>query len=535
MLAGACTGGSTESTTTTSTTTTSTTTPSAPTTSIVQTLRPAVAMPVFVDDDELIPTDDEVVVGTLDNGLTYYIRENDAPGGRAQLRLVVNAGSLLEESDQRGGAHYLEHMMFNGTEAYPQNELVRVLQRFGSEFGPDINAYTSYDETVYELQVPTDSRATLDTAIDVLYEWASKATIDADDVESERGVLVEEWRLRSQGFWGRYFDSVDDILLANSIYAGQDPLGTLEDLESVTPESLRRFYDDWYRPNLMAVVAVGDFDVDRMEASIRDRFGALENPVNGPDRPSPTTAPFGEPATLVLVDEELPDAFVELNYPMPVDAAPTVGLLRRELAFSVALDVIVTRLQEDALGGDVPFFDPSFAANPLVRAQQSPGLATSADPGNLSAATEALLTEVERMIRYGMSPGELDRAVGELRQSVDVGLASADSTQDWEFASQYVGNFLSGTPIPDAETAHDLSISILDAMTVEQVTDTFGALITSTEPLIIVAGPSASADLIPSDDDLIETYARVLRANIEPRGDSAQVADGLMAAPDPVD
>ncbi|MBT8215170.1 MAG: insulinase family protein, partial [Acidimicrobiia bacterium] len=285
-------------------------------------------MPVFPDDAEVIPTDGDVVIGTLDNGLTYYIRENEAPGGRAQLRLVVNAGSLLEDADQRGGAHYLEHMMFNGTKAYPENELVRVLQRFGSEFGPDINAYTNYDETVYELQVPTDSRATLDTAVDVLYEWASQATIDPTEVELERGVVIEEWRLRSQGFWGRYFDEVDDILLGPTIYAGQDPLGTLGNLESLSSDALRRFYEEWYRPSLMAVVAVGDFDVDRMEESIRNRFGALEDPLGAPSRPLPTTEPLEQPTTLVLVDDELPNAFVELNYPLPVEDPSTIGALR---------------------------------------------------------------------------------------------------------------------------------------------------------------------------------------------------------------
>ena len=177
-------------------------------------------MPVFPDDDEMIEIDPDVTIGMLENGLTYYIRRNTRPGSRAQLRLAVAAGSALEDDDQRGVAHYLEHMMFNGTESFPANELVRVLERFGSEFGPDINAYTNLDQTVYELEVPTDAPGTLETAVDVLFEWSSRATIDPAEVDAERGVMLEEWRLRSQSFFGRYFDAVSEVLLAGIVVRG---------------------------------------------------------------------------------------------------------------------------------------------------------------------------------------------------------------------------------------------------------------------------------------------------------------------------
>ncbi|NNF68864.1 MAG: hypothetical protein HKN01_03770, partial [Acidimicrobiia bacterium] len=235
------------------------------------------------------------------------------------------------------------------------------------------------------------------------------------------------------------------------------------------------------------------------------------------------------------VDDELPNAFVELNYPLPVEDPSTIGALRREVAFGIGMNIVITRLQEDALRGEVPFFDPSFAANPLVRAQQSPGLATSAEPEELAAATEGLLTEVERAIRFGFSEDELNRAVTDFRQSVDLALASADSTQDWEFASYYVQHYLGTTPIPDAQTAHDISSEILDQMTVGQVADTFRATVTATEPLIIVAGPAAAADVIPTDAELMAIYTTVLTSEIEPRQDTGEIADGLMAAPAPVD
>ncbi len=176
-------------------------------------------VPSFPDDTESIGTDDAVRIGVLENGLTYYIRENDSPGARAQLRLAVHAGSIQEVDDQRGVAHYLEHMMFNGTDRFPAKELVLLLQRFGAEFGPDINAYTSYEETVYELELPTDDADTISAGFDVLFEWATAVALDPDEVELERGVLVEEWRLRDQNFWGRYFEGVTEVLLTDTIYA----------------------------------------------------------------------------------------------------------------------------------------------------------------------------------------------------------------------------------------------------------------------------------------------------------------------------
>ena len=185
---------------------------------------PAPEVPSFSDDAEPIGIDDAVRIGMLDNGLTYYLRENDSPGGRAQLRLAVRAGSIQEVDDQRGVAHYLEHMMFNGTERFPAHDLTLLLQRFGAEFGPDINAYTSYEETVYELELPTGDAETLHAGFDVLLEWATAVALDPAEVDLERGVLVEEWRLRDQNFLGRYFEGVTEVLLAGTIYSDRKPL-----------------------------------------------------------------------------------------------------------------------------------------------------------------------------------------------------------------------------------------------------------------------------------------------------------------------
>ncbi|MBT8165628.1 MAG: insulinase family protein [Acidimicrobiia bacterium] len=512
----------------------STTTSSAASATTTTTV-PGVAMPVFADDDEMVAVDPDVTIGMLENGLTYYIRRNTRPGTRAQLRLAVAAGSALEDDDQRGVAHYLEHMMFNGTESFPANELVRVLERFGSEFGPDINAYTSLDQTVYELEVPTDTDGILETAIDVLFEWSNRATIDPVEVDAERGVMLEEWRLRSQSFFGRYFDEVSDVLLAGSSYEGHDPLADEDELAVTSVETLQRFYRDWYRPDLMAVVAVGDFDVDEVEQLIRTRFEALEPPSTIRPRPELAAGSFSEPGFVVLTDPESPNAFVELNYPLPALDQRTIGSARQELALVLAFDMIVTRLDEDSRRGDTSFFNPSFAANPFVDGQRTPGLAASADPSDLVDTAAALLEEVRRALLHGFRSDELERAVAGIRSQVELEFESVRTKQDGQYAEDYVAHFLTGTPIPSAESNRDLAMRLLEETTPEQVTETFRATIQSTAPLVIVAGPEFAAADIPDEATLRQVVAEAAVAELEERAADEAGAEQLMVRPDPVE
>jgi len=524
ILAPACNSSSTGSTTAVTTTTPGTTT----------TTRGPAVMPTFPNDADLIVVDDAATVGTLDNGLVFYIRENTAPGGRAQLRLVVKAGSVHESDEQAGVAHYLEHMMFNGTASFPANELVTVLQRFGAEFGPDINAYTSFEETVYMLELPTDDPATLETGFDVLLEWATAATLDPEQVDLERGVLLEEWRIRDQGFWGRYFAGVTDILLAGTPYENRLPLAAPDQLDDTTPDHLTDFYENWYRPDLMAIVAVGDFDSSLVEELIRDRFTDVAGPADPLESPDLFTNPFADPAFLVLADPEAADSFVELNYPVPHHGpTATVGGLRRDLALSAAFDMLATRLYEDTLRGVTPYFDPSRATNELVRTQGTDGVGASANPDDLAATAEALLTEVERVRRFGFNQGELDRVIRAMRSDVESEYDEFRTKQDGQFAADYVEHFLGGTPAAEAREWRDLQLRLIDEMTLDQVGATFAATIEATQPLVIVAGPEASTDAIPDETALIAIVDAVAAADLQPREDDTTEVEALMEIPDP--
>src|SRR5216684_1261321 len=235
--------------------------------------------------DQIVPVDPLITVGTLPNGLRYYIRANKLPQARAELRLVVSAGSVLEEEDQRGLAHFVEHMSFNGTQHFPKQEIAGFMQSLGMRFGAHVNAHTSFDETVYELQIPTDNAAVIDRSLLILEDWAHAVSFDAAEIDKERGVILEEWRL-GLGAEERIRDAQFPILLKGSRYADRLPIGKPEIIRNVNHDRLKQFYADWYRPDQMAVIAVGDFDKTAIEAQIRSHFGSIPAPVSVKPRPT---------------------------------------------------------------------------------------------------------------------------------------------------------------------------------------------------------------------------------------------------------
>src|SRR3954447_4251431 len=251
-----------------------------------------------------LPVDPKVRIGTLPNGIRYYIRQNSLPAKRAELRLVVNAGSVLEDADQRGYAHFVEHTAFNGTTHFAKNDLVKYLSSIGVRFGADLNASTGFDETVYILPVPTDTAAIVDRAFQILGDWARGQQFDSAEVVNERGVVHEEWRGR-RGAQDRAMQQWLPVALKGSIYAERLPIGTEQSIMSATPSILRRFYDTWYRPDLMAIIAVGDFDPNSIEARIKREFGSIKRVPNAKPRVEPTVPGNKEPLIAIATDKEL--------------------------------------------------------------------------------------------------------------------------------------------------------------------------------------------------------------------------------------
>jgi zinc protease len=484
--------------------------------------------------DDPIGIDDGVRVGSLDNGLTYYVRENDSPGGTAELRLVVDAGSVLEDPDQAGVAHFLEHMMFNGTAHYPKNELIDVLRGFGAEFGADINAFTTYDETVYELSVPSRDGTVVDTGLDILHQWLSAATLDLTAVDAEIGVVLDEWR-GSAGTGGELVaDAIERMFFADSAYVGRDPIGDEQSISAMSPDLLRRFYDRWYRPDNAAVVVVGDIDADAIEASIVARFADLAPRGDTPERPVTTVVIATEPRVEVVGAPDITTAQVELTLPGLAEPITSSAALRRTLLDTVATSILSSRLDDDARRGNGPLLGAEPSSNSHVRPLDAPAVLATADVTQLGAAIDAVLLEFERLRRLGVLPNELERAVTELRTIVETAYDGRDSRLDVEFAEQYVEHFLTGTAIPDAETEFRLHLDALDDITAEDVASRLAERTSAAAVHVLVLGPPDAVGGLPTVDALRTAIASLPDLVIDARADVEAAPDELLAPPAPV-
>ncbi len=479
---------------------------------------------------EPIPVDPDVRIGVLANGLNYFIRFNDSPGQRAELRLAVNAGSVLEAEDQLGGAHFLEHMMFNGTERFPRNELTAVLESFGPRFGPDINAYTNFDETVYQLGVPTDDDDVLELAVDVLVEWAARATIDPEEVDAEIGVVLDEWRLRDQGAQGRIGNLFNDLVITGTPYENRLPIGSADSIRSTTSQALDRFYDDWYRPSLMAVVAVGDFDVNQMEDLIVERFAELVDPPVAPDRPGFEFSAADDPRAATLADPESPSAFAQIVWLTQSTPAETIDDLRSAVLRQIAVSMFTTRFDEDAARGVAPFFNASGLDFGYVRAFGVTGVAVDARPPDLITSVEWVIEEATRIGEFGFDQSELDRALAEFITIAEQARLSQSTAQDTTLADDLVAHFLAGSPIPGAEDRYRISLELAESISLIDVEDAFSDIVSSA-PLVLVVGPEGSA--VPTREAVLEAIDRALSAEIVPRVDAGADLDELMSRPEP--
>src|ERR1700730_16134007 len=303
---------------------------------------------------QTVPVDPLIPVGPLPNGLRYYVRANKQPLARAELRLVVNAGSVLEDEDQRGLAHFVEHMSFNGTLHFPKQEIAGFMQSLGMRFGAHVNAHTSFDETVYELQVPTDNPAVIDRSLLVLEDWAHNVSFDPVEIDRERGVILEEWRL-GLGADERIQDTQFPGLLKGSRYAERLPIGKPEIIQNVNYARLKQFYTDWYRPDLMAVVAVGDFDKSTIEAQVRSHFGSI--PAASSPKPRPAYAVPDQSGTVysVITDPEATYTRISVSSKMAARPQASIGAYRQHMVEQLFSAMLTERLDEIAQAPNAPF------------------------------------------------------------------------------------------------------------------------------------------------------------------------------------
>ncbi len=475
----------------------------------------------------------EVRIGTLDNGLTYYVRRNSAPGGSLSLRLVVDAGSLQQDVPESGSAHFLEHMLFNGTENFPGNELSRALERLGVQFGADLNAYTSLDETVYQLDIVSITDDKIESGFDVMLDWASAATIDQAATEAERGVVREELRLRDEGPDGAVAEAFNEAYLRGTPYEGREPGGEAELVLETNAEELRAFYDRWYRPELIAIVAVGDLPEDRMEQEIVDRFADFEG--RGDDageRVQVVTDPIDTPITDVVSHPELSRRFGSIDYSLTSWDESTIGGERLTLHQELMALMIGNRLRDAVDRGDVVLDDPFVTRFEQNRAQTFLGF--NFDSPELVDGIEYVLTEMRRIEIGGFTDAEYQRAASQVETSLDQALASVDTTQDRTYADVYAGHFLRSDQISSLADTHGRLTTALAEDSAADVTDLFRWELSRAAPIVIAVGPDpATLPTIAQLDGAIDAAAAAEISGDDAADDVA--IESLMTRPDPVE
>ena len=478
-------------------------------------------------DPTPLPVDPEVVIGTLDNGLTYYLRHNDKPGRNLAVRLLVNVGSVDETDENAGIGHFIEHMLFNGTTAYPGNSLGEKLRDIGVELGPDINAHVGHDETVYQIAVRLDAPRKAPLVFHALSQMAGEATFEADAVEAERGVVLDEMRFRRESVNGFISAEFDRVYTQGTPYEGRDAIGTLDTVNSFTPEDLRAFYEKWYVPGNMAVVAVGDMDVDDIHDLVEEYFGPL--PPGVERRPPSIYIPPAESSTHVVTDPRYGVTFISLDVPIDPHDLGTVGGDRLATMESLIEVMVNNRVIDAYHRGELSQVDPphfsSFAYNRGLRYY-----GTNWQGDDLDTASSDYLSVLLTAQEHGFTVGDLNRAIRQVVASLKLRLDRAPTIQDDQWAGRYQSHFFYGGDIDSVAGSVLRTAGLLREITPEELTEHFRGQMDRGGLVTIAVGPDPSS--VPTAAELDEALAA---AEPGPPPPEDTVPEQLMDLPEPVD
>lgn len=468
-----------------------------------------------IEPGDIIPVDTSVTIGKFSNGLTFYIKRNLKPEKRAQLHLIVNAGSVLEDDDQRGLAHFCEHMAFNGTKNFAKHEIVDYLESIGMQFGPEINAYTSFDETVYMLELPTDSAEIVEQGFRILEDWAYQVSFEDEEIDKERGVIIEEWRL-GRGAERRMLDKQYPVLFKNSKYAERLPIGQKSILETFEYETLKRFYRDWYRPDLMAVVAVGDFDINWIKGLIQKHFEKLPRSGHIRERLLYPVPDNEEPLFAIATDPEATRTNIRLYYKHAPKPEKTVADYRRAIVENLYNSMFNARLQELTQQADPPFLYGFSAEGRIVRTQSVYFLTAGVQETGLERGLETLLTEAQRVKKFGFTQTELDRMKKERLRYIERAFKERDKTNSIGYAQEFTRNFLEDEPIPGIEYELLLTCKYIDGITLAEINQLADEWITEKNRVLLVQAPEKAGLIIPSEENLHSVFTSVDNKELEP-------------------
>ena len=456
-----------------------------------------------------IPTDPNVRIGKLENGLTYYIRHNELPEDRADFYIAQKVGSILEEENQRGLAHFLEHMCFNGTTNFPGKALINYLETIGVRFGENLNAYTSIDETVYNIaNVPVIRDGIVDSCLLILHDWANDLTLDPKEIDNERGVIHEEWRT-GQGAMMRMYEQALPKAFEGSKYGHRLPIGTIEVIDNFPYQALRDYYEKWYRPDQQGIVVVGDVDLDKVEAKIKEIFSPIEMPANAAERVYEKVPDNKEPIITIAKDKEQPSTMIYIWHKHPAtpnEAKGNIGYLVQNYIFSMIAKMLNARLDELRQNANPPYImavteDTDFL---LAKTTQAfAGIAVSKEDG-IPTAISALVREIERARKFGFTASEYARAKADYLRALESAYNEREKVRNGQYVQEYIRHFIDNEPIPGIEMEYTLMNQLAPNIPVEAINSILPQLITDENIVINIFGPDKEGMVYPTEAEILD-------------------------------
>ena len=462
-----------------------------------------------------IPADPNIKIGKLDNGITYYIKLNKKPEKRVELRLAINAGSVCETNGQQGLAHFVEHMCFNGTKNFPSNKIISMLEEMGVKFGAELNANTSFDQTIYLLKVPTDSILWINRGFQVLEDWAHQVSMEDVEIDKERGVIVEEWRL-GLGAEDRMQSKWIPVIFKGSKYAERLPIGKVDVIKSFPYDTLRAFYKSWYRPDLMAVVVVGDIDPTLAEEKVKEYFGRIPKAVNPPERVEFPVPDNNEPLISVVTDKEAPGYSASIFFKHPKSDNVTFGDYRSQLMRTLYTGMLNNRLQEIAQKPESPFLYSYAGYGSFIgRAIDVYSLSVGAKENQIEKSLEVALTENERVRRFGFTATELEREKKDILSNYEKMAKESDKTESRSYADEFTRNYLDKECIPGIKKEFEIVKDYLPGITLEEINKLGQAWITDNNMAALIMAPEKEGDIVPTESQVLDVIKAVKAKKIE--------------------
>lgn len=458
-----------------------------------------------------LPMDSNVRVGHLDNGLTYYIRHNEMPKQRCEFHIAQAVGAILEEDDQNGLAHFLEHMCFNGTEHFEGKGIINYFESIGVNFGGNINAFTSLDKTVYRLSdVPTYREGIIDSALLVMHDWSCAVSLLPEEIDAERGVIREEWRTgrtAARRMWTRS----NELMYPGTQYAKRDIIGDTAVINNFPYDAIRAYYHKWYGPDLQAIIVVGDIDVDKIEAKIKDLWKSVPARENRGERPYYSIGDNKEPIVAIVTDKEAQSSLIRLIYkhePMPDQMKNTVpAYMKTQVLDNLAYIIMGERLREITMKPDAPILGGWMAYTDLVPTRDGYYTNVTAKEGQEKAAFNLLLEQIEKMRRYGFTADELERAKTQMLNDYEKMYNERKSRRNISYAQEYINNYLEHEPMPGTDWEYDFVKKVLPMINTDMLNQLAASYITEDNVIVNFQAPEKPEVVLPTKDEILAALA----------------------------